>query len=138
MCITFRPLLGFVDRLFSLYVVIFLFYHTFNHSSIMPKSTIANDLEVIMANPHPSPLREGPRSSFADGEALRQAENGNAVAQPGMRPPPIQPNMLNEAMAKEAAKKFKKKEKRIQKACAALDAGEPLPPKQAACCCVIL
>ena len=67
---------------------------------------------------------------------LEEQPVGTAKPQPGMRPPPIQPNMLNEAMAKDAAVVFKKKEKRIRKACAALDAGET-PPSQNQCCVIL-
>ena len=81
-----------------------------------------------MANPKPTQQQqqEGPLG-------------GTAVTQPGMRPPPLQPNMLNEEMAKQAAVKFKRKEKRIRKACATLDAGgDPHAQQQATCGCVIL
>lgn len=70
---------------------------------------------------------EGPRD--------HNDQEGIAVPRPGMRPPTPQPNMLNEAMAKEAAVKFKKKQKRIQKACAALDGEQPA---STSCGCVIL
>lgn len=49
-----------------------------------------------------------------------------------MLPPEPKPNMLNQEMAEAAAKQFKKKEKRIQKACAKLD-----HPEQRTCCAIL-
>jgi hypothetical protein len=60
------------------------------------------------------------------GEGVR-VEKKMAMPQPG-------PGMLNQEMAEAAAKQFKKREKKIQKACAKLD-NPDVSQKQ---CCVIL
>lgn len=67
------------------------------------------------------------------GQGVRQTQK--------MRPPAPREGMLNQEMAEAAAIQFKKREKSIQKACAALDnpevADEPKnEPKNS--CCIIL
>ena len=103
----------------------------------MPTSPIQNDLEKIVARQQ-AELKQRPASPPRRQKQEAEEPVGATKAQPLMRPPPVQPNMLNEQMAKEAAKTYKKKEKRIRAACAAVDAGEPLPPPKQQACCVIL
>lgn len=104
----------------------------------MPTSPIQLDLENIFAKQQ-TEIQKRPTSKLRQRGTADDKPAGTAQEKPLMRPPPLKPNMLNEQMAKEAAKTFKKKEKRIQAACAAVDAGQPIPPspdKQA--CCIIL
>jgi hypothetical protein len=103
----------------------------------MTTNSIKVDLENIVAKQQ-AEIQKRPTSKVRQ-RGMADEPAGMAQEKPLMRPPPLKPNMLNEQMAKEAAKTFKKKEKRIQAACAAVDAGQPLPPppdKQA--CCIIL
>lgn len=62
------------------------------------------------------------------GEGVRQTQR--------MRPPEPKEGMLNQQMAQQAAKQFKKREKKIQKACAELD--DPEAANKKGCSCVIL
>jgi hypothetical protein len=60
----------------------------------------------------------------------------------GMKPPPPQPGMLNPEIAEAAAKVFNKKEKKIQAACAKVDAklqgkDDQTTTKQR-CACIIM
>jgi hypothetical protein len=107
----------------------------------MPTSAIQSDLEAIMSRQQ-ARLAERPAEETAPGaryddNKAPESSPTEIKQQPLMRPPAPAPHMLNQEMAEAAAKKFKKKEKRIQRACAALDAGEPLPPRQAACCVIL-
>jgi hypothetical protein len=105
----------------------------------MPTSAIQNDLEAIMArNQAKLAERQAEETAPLQSNKNKAPESSDAVkTELLMRPPAPAPNMLNQEMAEAAAKKFKKKEKRIQRACAALDAGEPLPPQQSACCVIL-
>ena len=62
---------------------------------------------------------------------------GGTVQKQRMLPPKPKPNMLNEEMAKQAAVKYKKDQKRIQKAIAKVDGSVPAP-EESKCCCTIL
>jgi len=64
-----------------------------------------------------------------------QAGEGVYQKNTGMKPPTPKPGMLNAEMAEAAAKQFKKREKKIQKACAEL---ENPPETKQGCSCVIL
>lgn len=104
----------------------------------MPTSPIQKHLENIVQRQAAAKVQPGPGAVDKQVEPEQEVE-GTAKAQPGMRVPPLQPNMLDESMAREAAIKFKRKKKRIRKACAALDEGKD-PRAQASCgpSCVIL
>jgi hypothetical protein len=107
----------------------------------MPTLAIQSDLEAIVAhNQAKLAERQAEEAAPVQGNKTEASESSAASGvKPEllMRPPAPAPNMLNQEMAEAAAKKFKKKEKRIQRACAALDAGEPLPPQQSACCVIL-
>lgn len=62
-------------------------------------------------------------------------EGGGVRQEQRMLPPKPQPGMLNQEMAEAAAKQFKKREKKIQKACAELD--NPDAPKSKMCCVIL-
>jgi hypothetical protein len=53
--------------------------------------------------------------------------------------PPTQPqsNMLTKEMAEAAAKKYKKDQKKIQKACAAIDPQSTPNEAKSGCCCIM-
>ncbi|GKZ01373.1 hypothetical protein MPSEU_001088200 [Mayamaea pseudoterrestris] len=71
---------------------------------------------------------------------------GTYIKATGMKPPAPKPGMLNQEMAEAAAKKFKEREKDIQKACAKVDArldgggehDETTPATKQGCGCIIL
>lgn len=73
---------------------------------------------------------EGPQVIQSNG--ICDENTGTRVSQRGFKPPTPQPGMLNEEMALQAAKQYKKKQKNIRKACAKVDGQETT-----GCSCVI-
>lgn len=64
---------------------------------------------------------------------LASEETGVRQSQQGFKPPQPMPGMLNKEMADAAAKKYKKDQKKIQKACAKLE-----PQEGKGCSCVVM
>lgn len=98
---------------------------TFNQDA-----TKANIEDILQRN-----QREQARGSYnKDGhsvEGVRQEKR--------MLPPKPQANMLTKEMAEQAAVKYNKDQKKIQKAIAKVDGSvEPPPPEPSGCSCVIL
>lgn len=103
-------------------------------------SPIQQDLEALLAQKQK--LRPPPPER-ALGNDNDPGMVGEARHQPGMKPPPPRPHMLNQEMAQHAALQYQKRESHIRQACAALDAGQqpvppPAPPSAKSSCCVIL
>jgi hypothetical protein len=76
---------------------------------------------------------------------LSKESSGVRVEKKGFKPPTQpQPNMLTKEMAEAAAKKYKKDQKKIQKACAAVDPQTRNAPTTesskcpGSCCCHIM
>lgn len=69
-----------------------------------------------------------------DGATADEWEQGQRQTQKMSLPDRNQPGALNQEMAQAAATQFKKREKKIQKACAKLDQ----PEQKQGCACVIL
>ena len=71
---------------------------------------------------------------------LSNESAGVRVEQKGYKPPTQpQANMLTKEMAEAAAKKYKKDQKKIQKACAAVDPQtRNTPPTTSKCSCIIM
>ena len=104
----------------------------------MPRAP--KDLESIVQG-FPAAAKERHKPGPVDKDVGNERPSTYTVKpQVGVRPAPLQPNKLDEDLAKEAAKKFKKNKKRIQKACAALDQDGKAPPPKAGCgaSCIIL
>lgn len=96
---------------------------------------------TVIESPPPSPRRlwkkPVPQPEPEPPAEEEETFEGSHQTHKGYRPPAPQPNMLNDEIAIAAAKKFKQKEKQIQRACAALD-GDDVPPEPKQACCVIL
>ena len=70
-------------------------------------------------------------------QSMGDRENQGTVQKQRMLPPKPKPNMLNEEMAQQAAVKYNKDKKRIQKAIAKVDGSVPAP-EESKCFCTIL
>jgi hypothetical protein len=66
---------------------------------------------------------------------LSNESSGIRQEKKGFKPPTqAQPNMLTKEMAEAAAKKYKKDQKKIQKACAAIDPTADANESKSSCC----
>lgn len=92
-------------------------------------------LEAIVAKNQAAHIVHAPAAVEGAEEAPADETEEGVHQTQRMRPPEPKPNMLNQAMAEAAAKEFKKKEKRIQKACAKLD--DPEGAKASPCCIIL-
>jgi hypothetical protein len=85
------------------------------------------------------PEEEEPAQETTENSSTEHIE-GIHVEQKGIKKPLLPMSLeANKMIADQAAERYVKREKKIQKACAKIDAGEkPLPPQQHQTCCVIL
>uniref|UniRef100_A0A7S3LE51 Uncharacterized protein n=1 Tax=Amphora coffeiformis TaxID=265554 RepID=A0A7S3LE51_9STRA len=102
--------------------------------------TAPKGLENIVQGLH-AQMNERPKQGVVDKDVgTKRPVTATLKPQASVQPAPVQPDKLDEDLAKEAAAKFKKNKRKIQKACAALDQDGKGPPPKCGCgvSCIIL